>query len=99
MATPLNEQIMQDVLTLLIPSTVEHHDNYAADGVSWSDTYDYLMVWETSEGLTTDYVWEEIPDLADASRATVEQYARRAMFVVFALGETQARNIAESLTR
>jgi hypothetical protein len=99
MTKHLDERIMHSVLALLIPSTMEHHNNYACDGVTWTETYENLMCWENCEDLTTNYVHDEVSELADADRDTVRTYARQAMRLIHAMGEDRARQISEGGTR
>lgn len=91
----LDERIMHAVMTHLIPSTMDHHNTYLCDDATWDDTYRYLLEWEVADECTTDYVYEEVTDLAKASRDTVRAYAREAMRLIHAMGEDRARRIAE----
>jgi hypothetical protein len=95
----LDERIMHAVLAHLIPSTMEHHNNYLCDNATWDDTHRYLLEWEVADECTTDYVYEEVTDLAEARRDTVRAYAREAMRLIHAMGEDRARRIAEGGTR
>ena len=95
----LDERIIHAVMTHLIPSTVEHHDTYLCDGVTWTGTYESLMYWDERDDLTTDYVHEIVPELVEAHRDTVRTYAREAMRLIHAMGEDRTRRISEGGTR